>query len=80
MFLCLQSFRVYFVSNVIPFDKLKVAFAEATELHGFYKEPALLKNDTTFGSPVTSFIPVLGVGRNAEISDVMACELFASRF
>ncbi|XP_057872769.2 diphthine--ammonia ligase isoform X3 [Cryptomeria japonica] len=74
-----MSFRVYFVSNVVPFDKLKMAFTEASEIYGFSKEPALLKNDTTFGSPVTSFIPVLGVGGNAEITDVIACELFASR-
>ncbi|KAH9329868.1 hypothetical protein KI387_001976, partial [Taxus chinensis] len=66
-----MNLRVYFVSNIVPIDKLRMAFTEATQRHEYNKEPVLYKNDTSFGSPVTSFIPVLGVGRNAEMTDII---------
>lgn len=73
------NFRVYFVANPIPIDLLKAAFTEAAELYGLKRGFPLFKNDISLGSPVTSFIPVFGIGRTAEMTAFITCELFASR-
>eukprot|EP01018_Ginkgo_biloba_P009996 Gb_08516 [translate_table: standard] len=52
----------------------------SAELHGLKRESVLFTNDPTLLSPVTSFIPVLGIGRSTDMTDLIMCELFASHF
>jgi len=75
-----SNFRVYFVANSVPIDLLRAAFTEAAELYELKRGSPLFKNGISLVSPVTSFIPVFGIGRTAEMTSFITCELFASRF